>query len=363
MQSPRVVIRTDASMRIGTGHVMRCLTLADTLRARGAAVHFICRDHDGHLGERIADHGHGITLLPRTDDLPDSDGTAHAPWLGAPRALDAAQSIAAITATTGGSCGVLVVDHYAIDYRWQILLRPYCDRLFVIDDLADRRHDCDGLLDQNLFEDAEHRYDGLLPPAARCFIGPSFALLRDNIRDARRHVRAAAPPWQVLAFFGGTDPGGLLPRTLVATAALADLPLQWQFVGPLPEPLPTLPPNVHWCEQASDFGQMLAQAHLALGAAGSVTLERLYLGLPALIVICGDNQRAAATYLEQLGVARVLGESHDIDAAAIAAALRTQLGDCAGIARMAARTATLPIGDCTARIYAFLEGHDAPPPA
>jgi len=170
-----IVFRTDASVQIGTGHVMRCLTLADALRDTGAKCIFICRLHKGNLVDLIHQRGHtSMTLATRTAPSADAQDTLpHEVWLGSDWASDAAE-----TAQCLGLLCVdwLIVDHYALDERWETILRPYCKRLMVIDDLADRTHDCDLLLDQNLgrtLEDYQphlpHTTTALISLAMPCF--------------------------------------------------------------------------------------------------------------------------------------------------------------------------------------------------
>ena len=151
--SVRVAFRVDASLSIGSGHVMRCLTLADSLADKGAQCHFICREHPGHLIEYIRRKGYSVHVLPpcakelflekqpvSTDDPP------HASWLGCTWDIDAAATRAILNE---GEPDWLVVDHYALDARWERALQGVCKKIMVIDDLADRAHICDQLLDQN----------------------------------------------------------------------------------------------------------------------------------------------------------------------------------------------------------------------
>ncbi|MEI6791172.1 MAG: UDP-2,4-diacetamido-2,4,6-trideoxy-beta-L-altropyranose hydrolase, partial [Myxococcaceae bacterium] len=137
-----VLIRTDASKKIGSGHVMRCLTLADGLRMRGAQIKFSCIRHEGHLCDLISERGYEV--------------------------------ISAIENT--GASDLLIVDHYELDENWETSQRPFCKRIFVIDDLA-RSHDCDILLDQNLVADFKTRYTGKVLANCKLLLGPEYALL------------------------------------------------------------------------------------------------------------------------------------------------------------------------------------------
>jgi len=142
MNPRKIAFRVDASLKIGTGHVMRCLTLAEALRDRGCESTFICREHPGNLIDLISERGFTALGLPAVDVAQDLglelNLPPHAAWLGADWRTDATQTRKAIGDVTADW---LVIDHYAIDERWERKLRPACRRLMVIDDLADRNHD------------------------------------------------------------------------------------------------------------------------------------------------------------------------------------------------------------------------------
>lgn len=144
--SLKIAFRVDASHQIGTGHVMRCLTLADELQSHDANCDFYCRAHEGNLIDLITKRGHAASSLPvPTEPIPQSSlKLAHSSWLGSDQHTDAEQTRDLIDQE-----GVdwLVVDHYALDHRWEETMQHYSKRIMVIDDLADRRHDCDLLLD------------------------------------------------------------------------------------------------------------------------------------------------------------------------------------------------------------------------
>jgi len=182
-----IVFRTDAALQIGTGHVMRCLTLAEALAERGAHCRFVCREHSGNLMELIRDRGFDAIGLPvesgrlATEASSDEPIGAHATWLGADWAVDAEQACAALGDM---DADWLIVDHYALDVRWERSLRSRCRRLMVIDDLADRIHDCDLLLDQNLGREPRD-YAGLVPDCSAILVGPRFALLRPEFAALR----------------------------------------------------------------------------------------------------------------------------------------------------------------------------------
>ena len=175
--SLNVAFRVDASSQIGTGHIMRCLTLADALKEYGTRIRFVSRDLPAHLREMLAAKGMEFMSLESGSNPTAVDGLAHSHWLGTCQAHDAQATIQALG---GESWDWLIVDHYALDARWESALRPITQKIMAIDDLADRRHDCDVLLDQNYYRNQELRYCGLLPPQCTTLLGTSFLLLRSG---------------------------------------------------------------------------------------------------------------------------------------------------------------------------------------
>lgn len=305
-----IAFRTDASLQIGTGHVMRCLTLADSLKQRGAQSIFICRPHIGHLLDFIKERGHTVfTLSP-----PDSQ---HIDWLGSCWESDAAQ-----TRWVLGDQRVdwLVVDHYALDQRWEEVMRPCARRILVIDDLADRPHDCDLLLDQNLGRRAQH-YEGLLKPHTKTLIGPAFALLRTEFAQWREYSlqRRVQPKLKnILITMGGVDQVNATGQVLEMLNS-CELPSDLQITVVMGSIAPWLA-EVQAQAQAmsnptqvllsvNNMAQIMSESDLCIGAAGGSALERCCLGLPTLVLILAANQQAGALALQAHGAARLVEDA------------------------------------------------------
>jgi len=179
-----IVFRVDAAIQVGTGHVIRCLTLAEKLRRLGHKCIFICRDHLGNLSEFVTNKGFVVHLLSTPSDVNftvENDDTAHAEWLGVSWLIDAEQTLVALGSI---EADWLVVDHYALDSRWERLLKKAAGQIMVIDDLADRDHACDLLLDQNLGRELAD-YDYKVPAHCTRLIGPKYALLRPEFARLR----------------------------------------------------------------------------------------------------------------------------------------------------------------------------------
>ncbi|WP_343821848.1 UDP-2,4-diacetamido-2,4,6-trideoxy-beta-L-altropyranose hydrolase [Castellaniella daejeonensis] len=316
----KVIFRTDASLNIGTGHVMRCLTLADALRNQGVECHFICREHPGHLMNQIRVAGHEVHSLPPHQRwqpvVGASDVTmpAHAEWLGASQEQDAMACASILRALHPDW---LVVDHYALDIRWETVQRPYCRKLVIIDDLADRRHDCDFLLDQT-FGRREEDYQHLVPQKSVLLCGSRYALLRPEFAQWRPYslARRKLPQLEhLLIALGGVDRINATGQILDALIA-GCLPDKCRISVVMGETAPWLSQIQHKAAQLSwstsvligvtDMARLMADSDLAIGAGGATSWERCCLGLPTLLVVVADNQLAVARNLEQFGAARIM---------------------------------------------------------
>jgi len=318
----KVCFRADASLQIGTGHVMRCLTLADALRELGAECRFICREHPGNLIEVIRSKGYVVHGLPSlaTRDV-GASSPAHAAWLGSSQLDDAAASVACLI---DWSVDWLIVDHYALDARWEELLQLHCRQLMVIDDLADRMHRCDLLLDQTLGRITAD-YSTLVPAHCELLCGARFAMLRPefaSLRDYSLQRRAHAPLQHLLISMGGVDKDNATGRALDAlrrSSLPADCHITVVMGGTAPwvEAVRQQAESMPWSTSVrvgvSDMGRLMADSDLAIGAAGATSWERCCLGLPTIMLILASNQNLVAQGLELAGAVRVLHSADQVD--------------------------------------------------
>ncbi len=317
----KVVFRADASLQIGTGHVMRCLTLADALAARGADCQFISRVHPGNLIEFVRSRGYIVHTLSESpagvevDPIGDqAHSVAHSHWLGVSQAQDA-EACASILAELQPDW--LIMDHYALDARWERALKPYYRRLMVIDDLADRPHESDLLLDQTYSREAED-YRAWVPASCRLLCGSQYALLRPEFAALRPYSlqRRAKPQLrQLLITMGGVDRDNATGKVLEALHACS-LPVDCQVTvvmgatAPWLTEVERLAQNMPWSTQVTvgvrDMAQLMADSDLAIGAAGATSWERCCLGLPTIMLVLADNQRDIAQALYYSGAAQLV---------------------------------------------------------
>ncbi len=309
---------------------MRCKTLADVLRSRGVEVRFVCREHRGNLMRVLRDAGYTVSRLPSPGDgceaLPQHDD--YAAWLGVEQSVDADQTIEALG---DFKPDWLVVDHYGLDASWESRLRPHVRRIFAIDDLANRPHDCDLLLDQNWFgEETERRYDNLVAKGCRRLLGPLYALLQPVFSQLRKCL----PPrdgtvQRALVFFGGVDSANQTTKALQALSVpdlsdiVADIVIGNANSNALEiEKLAAARPKTSLHRQLQSLAGLMARADLMLGAGGATTWERCCLGLPSIVVVAAENQRRFTAVLAEQGVQHCLGMAARVEAADWAVAVR-----------------------------------------
>lgn len=290
------IIRTDASINIGTGHLMRCLTLADELKQRGADISFICREEPGNLIDFIESKGYKVYHLPPGIDI-QKDSRLCVDHLKERKDIN-----------------WLIVDHYELGAEWESFCRNFTNRIMVIDDLANRQHDCDLLLDQNLSFN-EERYKGLLPDRCIQLLGPEYVLLRPQFRRVRESSRTRnGKVKRILVFMGGADHNNLTCKVLQALRILNCSELIIDVVIGASnlhrdeiEKLSSRIPNTSCHFNVNNMAELMEHADLSIGAAGTTSWERCCLGLPSLTIIIADNQKDIACSLDKEGCCINLG--------------------------------------------------------
>jgi len=324
----KVVIRVDASLQIGTGHVMRCLTLAKTLKGQDAEVVFICREHQGNLIKRIQDEGFTIYPLPLLNRLDQIENKAnssslfHADWLGCAQQQDAEQCSPIIESIKPDW---LIVDHYALDQTWHALLKTTYKKLMVIDDLADRQHLCNLLLDQT-YGRKPVDYQHLVPEKCQMLLGSQYALLRSEFAEWRDYSlkRRIQPEFKkLLITMGGVDSDNVTCQVLEAIRHVQfpqDIEITVVMGGTAPHlnevktQANTMPHKTQVMVNVNNMAERMANADLAIGAAGATTWERCCLGLPTIQMVIADNQVFSAKKLSEDGVIKCLPNISSLDA-------------------------------------------------
>ncbi|HIW34771.1 MAG TPA: UDP-2,4-diacetamido-2,4,6-trideoxy-beta-L-altropyranose hydrolase [Candidatus Paenibacillus intestinavium] len=272
-----ILIRTDASHEIGSGHVMRCLTIADQLQKLGHHVTFWMERLPGHMIDFVERQGYVVTGQEQTVEL-------------------------------------LIVDHYQLDITWEQRMRKFTRKIVVIDDLANRQHDCDLLLDQNVVANYEHRYDRLVPIHCKKLLGPKYLIMRDEFIEQRaKQPKRTGEVNRLLVFMGGSDPTN---ETMKVLRALKETTTIFQHVDVVVgnsnvyrQEIEEICRQQHYSYhcQIDYMARLMSEADFSIGAGGSTTWERCYVGLPAASTIVAPNQLASMEMAEQLSAIINLG--------------------------------------------------------
>lgn len=320
-----IAIRVDGNSEVGAGHLIRCLALAAQLRALSREVIFIGREGKGSLSHLVEMAGFRWINL----DTCRHNSTSH---LDVFEEEDDAKTTLCAIEQLSSNVDWMIVDHYGIGIHWERTLRKAVRKVLVIDDLANRQHDCDILLDQNFVENANTRYMALVPPGTRLLIGPRYALLRSQFieRAHSSQKRKYNKVRKIVVSFGGADLPNATGRVLQAIARLdlSDVCID-VIIGaanPHSETLKIasklfLPGQVRLHVDIDNMAELLDEADIAIGAGGVSNWERFCLGVPSLVITLAENQVAGARALGCAGYCLYIGRLDQITDDQIAAAI------------------------------------------
>lgn len=366
-----ILFRVDSSLYIGSGHVIRCLTLAKALREKGAECSFICRNHPGNLSQLIRSFGFTVNLLEvvetQQNHLPEIDkASEYARWLGASWKDDAEQTCALARQK---STDWIIVDHYGIDHHWEKVVSPSCKKLMVIDDLANRSHDCHLLLDQNLVENYKLRYQKIVNHNCFCLTGPKFALLQPEYAIAHeRTPPRLAPISRVLIYFGAADQRNLTGMAISAFLKLNRNDVNLDVVVNDQSPFYTTirelvqnKPTIKLHENVPSLCDLMINADFAIGASGATSWERCCLGLPTFVVTLAANQEPIAAQLHRDGYVKLLGQLNEITVDLLKAAFSDVLSGNCDLEKWSSHCRTLVDGKGTDRVVSVMTLDKATP--
>lgn len=320
MSSRTFFIRCDSSNIIGSGHVMRCLNLAIQLKKSGNNAHFLCQPLPGNVSERIVSAGFPLTELSSTS------GKDH---YKIDQDQDALQTISNLRAPS-----TIIVDHYGLNAEWQEKVREH-GKLVVIDDLANRAHTCDILVNQNYRMKGPALYNGLINKDATILMGPAYALISPDYRQYHNLGRPQKfAVERIVIFFGASDPSNVTLKCLQAAAKIKDPATKIDVVlgknhtdRNSIESLALATGNVEIYDYIENFAGFLAGANIMIGAGGVTQWERCCLGIPGLIIAIADNQIDVAKGLHDINAGLYLGWHTEVTVETIASALKSLLAD------------------------------------
>ena len=318
------IFRTDSSNQIGTGHLIRCLTLAKKLRESGNHCIFVCRDLKNNSIAQIKLNHFEVHILPRIGSnlrLEKSNNgkkLKHSNWLGVTQKTDFLE-FKKFVKTIETPFNV-VIDHYAIDKTWESMVRPLCQKIIVIDDLADRNHDCDFLIDQNLISNGCKRYHSIVPRKCKILLGPHYSILqRDYALLHNKIPPVSGKISKIFIYFGGADNTNLTGLTLNAILSLNLSRVLIEVVVDKSHPsiieikeIVSEHKNINIHTEVNSLANLMSRCDIAIGAAGSTSWERCCLGLYSIVITLADNQISIAQSLSEQGYAKYLGHKDRI---------------------------------------------------
>ena len=301
---------------------MRTLTLADELRLNGAEITFITREHVGNMIDHLTEKKYPVLILEGGTGKEHQATESHVDneeegWLGKTWQEDYFETREKIEGCFSGKDHIdwLVVDHYSLDSRWESSIREVVDKVMVIDDLASRDHDADILLDQNLHDGMETRYDGLVPGGCRKLLGPKYALLRPEFQEARKTLRERdGRIRRLMIFFGGSDLNNATMKVLHSFSKLGLENIEIDVVVGSANPKRDhildyckKYDNIQYHYNVDNMAMLMAAADLFVGSGGTSTWERCCLGLPSMVVAVADNQVGISKSIDDHGMGIYLG--------------------------------------------------------
>lgn len=304
----KVVIRVDASIYIGSGHIMRCLVLARELKEQGHSVSFASRPQQGDLIEFVRNKGFQVNeLVTPTDWKIPQNSADYVAWLQVPWKEDAASLF-----KYHDSADLLIVDHYGLNAEWESYVqKKLACKVFVIDDLV-REHQADLILDQTLLREPQEYK--IRNPNSIVITGCDFALLKHHFttyREKALETTMLSSNVNVLVSMGGIDQPNATLQTL---QALSKIITKKPFVTVL---LSTKAPHyqsvkkfslqhpswINHIDFVDNMAELMLAHHVSIGAPGGTSWERACLGIPSIIISLADNQKTISSNLIKVGAA------------------------------------------------------------
>ncbi|TEW51612.1 UDP-2,4-diacetamido-2,4,6-trideoxy-beta-L-altropyranose hydrolase [Psychromonas algicola] len=302
-----IVIRTDSSLHIGSGHIMRCLVLAEKLKAQGHQVSFASRSQQGDLIEFVEKKGFHVYLLnkPKQWKKP-KNSSDYAAWLQVSWQDDAQSFIQQIE-----DVDLIIVDHYGINAQWEGFIKSHFScQIFVIDDLV-RQHQAEIILDQTLARTSQEYKK--LNPNSLVLTGSDFALITPKFVELRNKIlqsKINTTPPTVLLSMGGVDQPNATLKVLEALSKLKNKPKVTVLLSPRAPHYKLVSEyyqqHIDWIQHINfveDMAELMSKHSFAIGAPGTTSWERACLGIPSIIIPLADNQKTTCEQLTKAGAA------------------------------------------------------------
>lgn len=338
MTGNTLIIRADASSYIGTGHVMRCLALAEPWLAAGSKVILAAQQMPEAVGKRALDAG----ITPYSIQ-------------GEPGGIEDAQETAALIGRHPGAW--LVVDGYQFGEPYQEIIKQSGAKMLVVDDFGGpANYPADFVLNQNL--GATKAWYPQKAKSTRLLLGTRYVQLRGEFLQQDTAERdPEQKPASILVTLGGSDPDNVTMKVITALQTLSDVEATVVIGGSNPhwEELQACvgkeSKNIRLIRNASNMPELMAQADLAIAAGGTTAWELAYCGVPMMTIVLADNQKSNGKQLSAAGVSINLGWHEDLTAEGMATQIKALVADHAQRQEMAENAWELVDGLGSMRVW------------
>ncbi len=304
----KILFRTDSSAKIGSGHVIRCLSLAFTLKAKGHECIFICQDLKGNSIKKIKQNGFEVIMLK----IKQHEKISHyRKWLDVNWRIDSHNVIEKLKKH---QFDWVIIDHYSLSYEWEKKIKPFTKKIMVIDDFVNRKHYCDLLLNQS-YGVKKQQYKNIVPKNCKLLLGSKYALINQNFLKARLKLKSRnAVVKRALIYFGS---GGHTAKYIKIISKIfnesffpkifLDVVID-KNIKKSNEIVVSLNKRSNCCVHSDlpDLSYLMSKADISIGAAGSATWERCCLGIPTILISTALNQKLNLKAMKLTNAAIVL---------------------------------------------------------
>ncbi len=310
------VFRVDSSINIGSGHVSRCINYALYLKKLGNNVSFVCRELNGNIIHKIKLNKIKVHILNLRQNNKLKKKRNYNKFLGDTLKNDLEDTISVIKRFD--KVDLLIIDHYWINYSWQKLIKNYVNKILVIEDLYNRKHYCDFLLNYNNFSNAKKIYSKLNNKNTRLLLGPKYLLLPKDYYS--NYNRIDLNKIKIFIFFGHSDNNNLTIKVLRYLINIKNFNFFYNIaIGEESRKLKLIKKlfgkskNYKIFVQTKNIKKVLLNSHLAVGSGGFNSFERIRLCVPSIVISNAANQNWVCKFLSNKKLIEYLGNEKSIN--------------------------------------------------
>ena len=302
-----IIFRVDSSNIIGTGHICRCLNLANSIE--NANIEFICKNFNNN-SSNILKNKYKVHLIKSQNNINLNINT----WLGESQFEDAKKTIEIIK---NKNIDWLFIDHYNINKEWEDYLKPHVKKIFVIDDYTNRHHNCDILLNQQIENDKIN----IIPNTCKLLLGRKYILIKEKYLKISQEKQYPTKLKRINIFMGGGDPSNETLKIIKICYNLNNK-LNNPFIFDIVVGSSNKNKEIikKYCKNKKEFNfyynidfmeKLLLNTDLAIGACGGTSYERCIMKVPTLVICIAENQKTVLQKFIDNNTIKYLGTIND----------------------------------------------------